>query len=79
MRLFLTFALLLSLWWAKAQIIPLTISGAEDKLDWKAAMSHCWDEYQVSGFHPRVNACVRAFVRAYIRPIQHVQSIALIS
>ena len=60
MRLFLTFALLLSLWRAKAQIIPLTISGAEDKLDWKRAMSHCADEYQVSGFHLCVNADVQA-------------------
>ncbi len=81
MRLFLTSALLLSLWWAKAQIIPLTISEAENKLDWREAVFYCWDEYKVSRIHPcvmytlydiyviraRVRVCVRACVRACVR------------
>ena len=63
MNLFLTFALLsLSLWRAKAQIIPLTVSGAENRLDWREAVAHCWNEYKVSGLHPCVSACMYACV-----------------
>ena len=38
----------ISFWRAKAQIIPLTISRAENRLSWREAVFYCWDQYKVS-------------------------------
>ena len=51
--LFLYLAIaIISFWRAEAQIIPLTISRAENRLSWREAVFNCWDQYEVS--EPRV-------------------------